>query len=134
MTSEHAGKECIFCSFVNTLPRENMVHDSELFIAVKDKFPVNKGHTLIIPRRHVEAFFDLTREEFSVLKPMMDAVKVELDEENRPDGYNIGINVGQHAGQTVFHVHIHVIPRYKGDVEHAAGGIRKFKQPLVEYE
>ena len=133
---KHEGdRSCVFCSILNANEGDRkFVHETEFFFAIHDRFPVNRGHTLIIPKRHVASFFDLTQDEFTALKPMIDSVKEKLDAEFKPDAYNMGINIGKWAGQTVFHVHVHLIPRYRGDVDHAAGGIRKFKQPLVEYE
>ena len=88
------------------------------------KYPVTKGHTLIIPNRHVSSYFDLTDEEKEDLFNLLEEVKAHLDEQYRPDGYNIGINDGVVAGQTIMHVHIHLIPRYAGDMENPRGGVR----------
>ena len=79
---------------------------------------------MVIPRRHVASFFDLTPEEISACMELINKEKKRIDEEFHPDGYNIGVNVGQAAGQSIFHVHIHIIPRYKGDVENPQGGVR----------
>ena len=92
--------------------------------AMFDGFPVSKGHVLIIPKRHVADYFDLTDEEIMAMQHMMKEIKGRLDEEFSPDGYNVGINVNEAAGQTVFHVHMHLIPRYRGDVENPRGGVR----------
>ncbi len=79
---------------------------------------------LIIPKRHVASFFDLTKEEQQDMLLLADRVKSIIDEKFHPDGYNIGVNVGEAAGQSVFHVHMHLIPRYKGDVSNPRGGVR----------
>lgn len=111
---------CIFCS----LTPDRIVAENELCFAIMDGFPVSKGHTLIIPKRHVADYFDLTSKEISAMQTMMKEIKYQRDHELHPDGYNIGINVNAAAGQTIFHVHMHLIPRYIGDVENPRGGIR----------
>jgi diadenosine tetraphosphate (Ap4A) HIT family hydrolase len=109
---------CVFCQ-INDIVLEN-----ELAIAFYDKYPVNKGHLLIIPKRHVEQYFDLTDQERSAIDQLLFEGKKIIDEQYQPDGYNIGINCGEAAGQTVFHVHVHLIPRFKGDMEDPRGGVR----------
>lgn len=93
-------------------------------MAIADNFPVSDGHTLIIPRRHVATLFEATDEERLALFALVDEVKLNLDVSHAPDGYNIGINSGEAAGQTIDHLHIHVIPRYSGDVADPVGGVR----------
>lgn len=112
---------CVFCE---KIAKGNVLFEDTLWVALEDGFPVSKGHTLIVPKRHVASFFDLTKEEFVALQEMICRVKVHIDSQYRPDGYNIGVNVGEAAGQSVFHVHVHVIPRYKGDVANPRGGVR----------
>lgn len=114
------NKNCIFCN----MEQERVLAENELCFAIRDGFPVSDGHTLIIPKRHVANYFDLTDEEVMAMQVMMKKFKSQLDTELSPDGYNIGINVNEAAGQTVFHVHMHLIPRYKGDVENPRGGVR----------
>jgi len=121
--------ECIFC----TLPKTDILVENELALAFFDKFPVNEGHVLIIPKRHVASLFDATREEIMDIWALLGNVKEMLDKRFHPDGYNVGINVGAAAGQTVFHMHVHVIPRYQGDVPDPRGGVRKIKKCLVPY-
>lgn len=111
---------CIFCN----LPQSEKIAESDLCFAMFDGFPVSKGHVLIIPKRHVADYFDLTDEEIMAMQHMMKEIKGRLDEEFSPDGYNVGINVNEAAGQTVFHVHMHLIPRYRGDVDNPRGGVR----------
>jgi len=89
-----------------------------------DKFPVSKGHSLIIPKRHCSDYFKLTFEEQSECWSIVNKVKQILIEKYDPDGFNIGININEVAGQTISHVHIHLIPRYKGDVKDPEGGVR----------
>ncbi|EAY24705.1 HIT family protein [Microscilla marina] len=110
---------CPFCQAnLSTIKSQQNV------FAIYDKYPVSPGHTLIIPNRHVANFFELTKEEMNDCWALAKEMKQILAEEYQPDGFNIGINVGEAAGQTIFHVHIHLIPRYKDDVENPAGGVR----------
>lgn len=112
---------CIFCDKV---ANGEALLQNELAIAFFDSFPVSRGHVLIIPRRHAETFFDLTDDELVAMKHLAFEVKALLDEQFHPDGYNIGLNCREAGGQTVFHCHMHVIPRYKGDVPDPTGGVR----------
>jgi diadenosine tetraphosphate (Ap4A) HIT family hydrolase len=98
--------------------------EDELTVVYKDGFPVSPGHTVIIPRRHFATLFDATEVEQMALLKALNLCKTILDERHSPDGYNIGINQGAAGGQSVPHLHIHVIPRYKGDREDPKGGIR----------
>lgn len=97
---------------------------NDLAFAVRDAFPVTEGHSLVIPRREVEHWWDATPDERSALMDLVEVVKRRLDVEHSPDGYNVGFNSGAAAGQTVPHLHLHVIPRYDGDVPDPRGGIR----------
>jgi len=112
--------KCLFCS----ISPDQILIDGPLALAKRDGHPVSKGHTLIIPRRHVLSFFDTTEEERLAMLKLLDEVKAMLDREHKPDGYNIGINNGAAAGQTVMHLHIHLIPRYLGDLPDPRGGVR----------
>jgi ATP adenylyltransferase len=111
--------ECIFCRPGRTILAENASG-----IAVFDKHPVSPGHVLIIPRRHATTVFDLTDEEYADCFRLARDVRPILEEKFKPDGYNIGANCGEAGGQSVWHAHIHVIPRYEGDVPHPKGGVR----------
>jgi diadenosine tetraphosphate (Ap4A) HIT family hydrolase len=97
-----------------------------LAIAIADGFPLSQGHSLIVPRRHVASWFDLSNEEHGAIVELLDRLRERLDATYAPDAYNIGINDGTAAGQTVMHVHVHVhvIPRYRGDTEDPRGGVR----------
>ncbi len=106
------------------LPQEAHVASNALAFAIRDGFPVSPGHTLIVPRRLVATWFEASREEQVAMLELVDAVKAQLDAEFGPDGYNIGINIGVAAGQTVMHLHMHLIPRFAGDVPDPRGGIR----------
>ncbi len=120
---------CIFCGEVY----KSKYLENEYAYAVYDLFPVNHGHTLIIPKRHTEGPFDLDPEEILAIHELMKECKIILDKEFQPEGYNIGVNYGEVAGQTIFHLHLHLIPRYRDDVVKPRGGIRNLKEPLVEY-
>jgi len=110
---------CLFCTDPQGVSLEN-----ELAYSARDTNAVSPGHTVIIPRRHVASFFDLTAEEIDACMDLIRQEKARIDAEHAPDGYNVGVNVGQAAGQSIFHVHIHLIPRYRGDVENPQGGVR----------
>ena len=112
-------QDCPFCN-----PDRQIILNSDLVFAVYDKYPVSKGHILVIPKRHVRNYFDLNKNEMASIWEMVTQVKTILDSKNKPQGYNIGFNVGEAAGQTINHVHIHVIPRYTGDMEDPTGGVR----------
>lgn len=113
--------ECPFCS----LSKDRvLLFETDNCIAFYDGFPVSPGHVLIIPKRHVASYFDLTDEERKSMNDVLLYVKQMIDEQYHPDGYNIGINVNEAAGQSVFHCHMHLIPRYKGDVINPKGGVR----------
>lgn len=112
------------CPFCNLSKNVEIICESDTCVAFYDKYPVSPGHALIIPKRHVASYFDLTDQEREAMNQMLQYVKKKVDERFRPDGYNIGINVNKTAGQSVFHVHMHLIPRYAGDVEDPKGGVR----------
>ena len=110
--------KCPFCDAEETLISNALAY------ALFDKFPVNPGHLLVLPRRHVASYFEATAAERAALLELIDAGKVLLEERFKPAGYNIGINVGSMAGQTIPHLHVHLIPRYAGDVADPQGGVR----------
>nr|WP_126456953.1 HIT family protein [Sulfuriflexus mobilis] len=110
---------CLFCTDPRGVSLQN-----ELAYSALDTYGVSPGHTLVIPRRHVASFFDLAPEEVSACMALITEERKLLDEKFKPDGYNIGVNVGTAAGQSIYHVHIHIIPRYEGDVENPQGGVR----------
>lgn len=110
----------MFC----TLPRERILAESDLAVCVLDAFPVSLGHSLVIPKRHVASFFDVTEVERHALLSLLDEARIMLNHQHAPDGFNIGINDGVAAGQTVLHLHIHLIPRYAGDRLDPRGGVR----------
>ncbi len=114
------ASDCPFCP----TPPSPPVAENATCVAFRDGMPVSRGHTLVAPRRHVASYFELDDDERRDLVALMETVKAQLDEEYGPDGYNIGINDGPAAGQTIMHLHLHVIPRYTGDAPDPRGGIR----------
>ncbi len=112
--------DCPFCRLDSLDP----ICESPLAYAFRDAFPVSPGHTLIVPRRHVASFFDLTADEQSALLDLARRAREILQPDLRPAGWNLGLNDGAAAGQTVMHVHLHLIPRYEGDQADPRGGVR----------
>jgi ATP adenylyltransferase len=118
---DHRDCTCLFC----TLPEERIVSSNSLALAIRDGFPVTEGHTLIIPKRHVADYFGLFQPEINAINRLLAEQKEKLQKEDGMiEGFNIGMNCGESAGQTIFHCHIHLIPRRVGDVENPRGGIR----------
>ena len=117
----HVSKGCPFC---NLSGDEDIIAETPTVVAVFDKYPVSPGHTLIIPKRHIALYRDLSVYEMNAMTYLLEYVKKKIDEHFHPDGYNVGINIGEAAGQSVFHCHMHIIPRYKGDVPNPKGGVR----------
>ncbi len=115
-----APPDCPFCG----MDRLRIHLESEFAVAFLDAFPVAEGHTLVVPKRHVVSLFELAEEELAAVWRAVARVREALASELRPDGFNIGLNDGTSAGQTVMHAHVHVIPRRKGDVVDPRGGVR----------
>jgi diadenosine tetraphosphate (Ap4A) HIT family hydrolase len=113
-------QSCLFCNLDDG--RVMIANDNTL--AIRDGFPVSLGHTLIVPRRHIASFFEATREEQMSMFDLLAEMRQRIQAEHNPDGFNIGINDGTAAGQTVMHLHIHLIPRYYGDMLDPRGGVR----------
>ena len=114
---------------MNTCPfcqpeKSRVVAANDHTIAIHDAFPITPGHTLIIPRRHISSLFEASREEQAALLDLLTEMRDHLLKERNPAGFNIGINDGPVAGQTVMHLHIHLIPRYTGDTADPRGGVR----------
>lgn len=121
---------CLFCH-----PKENeIIAENEHALLVTDTFPVSDGHCLVIPRRHIKTVFESTAEENAAFHELVLQAKKHLDEKYSPDAYNIGSNNGLEAGQSVFHLHIHIIPRYDGDVENPKGGVRWVVPEKSQYQ
>jgi len=113
-------KPCPFCH----LDHSRVIAENVLALVLRDGYPISPGHTLVIPRRHIGSFFEISDEERRAMLELLDHQKFLLDQELSPAGYNVGINDGAAAGQTVPHVHIHLIPRYAGDLPDPRGGVR----------
>ena len=114
-------EDCIFCN----LPEDRIIKSYNKFNIIRDLYPVTYLHSLVIPKRHVENYFDLYQEEFYELNFVLKELKFDLEKiDKKISGFNIGINIGKDAGQTIFHCHIHVIPRRRGDVDEPRGGVR----------
>ena len=114
-------EECLFCN----KKKQKIIFTSELLFVVRDSYPVTKLHTLIIPHRHVSNFFDLNDKELNDLNKILKKERkslLVLDKEIT--GFNVGVNAGKDAGQSIMHCHIHLIPRRKGDIENPQGGVR----------
>lgn len=113
--------DCPFCN-----PSEEvLLYENENIRILIDSFPANRGHLLIVPKRHIEDWRKLKEEEKQAIMKGVELAIEKLSEALKPDGFNVGINLGEAAGQTVAHLHVHVIPRYKGDTNFPRGGIRK---------
>ncbi len=113
--------DCLFCF----MPKERIISENELVYAIRDKYPVTPLHSLIIPKRHVVDYFSLTKDELLSCDVLLKEVKDSIQSDDEMvEGFNIGINSGEVAGQTIFHCHIHLIPRRSGDVENPRGGVR----------
>jgi ATP adenylyltransferase len=114
-------EDCLFCN----KKKQNILYSTKSIYVVRDSFPVTKYHSLIIPHRHISNFFDLNKDE---LKDLSDTLKKErqslLNLDKEISGFNVGVNVGKNAGQSIMHCHIHLIPRRKGDIENPRGGVR----------
>ncbi|MGB1884541.1 MAG: HIT family protein [Gammaproteobacteria bacterium] len=118
---------CLFCA-PSGITREN-----DLAWCTRDTYPVSPGHSLIIPRRHCAGFFDLSEEEIAACMALVNAERADVEQEFSPDGYNVGVNVGKAGGQSIFHVHIHLIPRFAGDSINPQGGVRQVIPDKAHY-
>lgn len=114
-----ASSGCIFCN-----PGREILAENALALAFLDSYPVSQGHVLVVPRRHVDTVWDLRDDEYAGCFDLVRNAKIAIESRHRPDGFNIGVNCGEAAGQTVMHAHIHLIPRYRGDVPNPRGGVR----------
>jgi len=120
---------CPFC----TLPADRILHRRSTAIALRDAYPISPGHTLIVPLRHVGSFFESSAAERLDLLALLDEAREQLICKHAPDSFNIGINDGPAAGQTVPHLHIHLIPRYRGDLPDPRGGVRWIIADKADY-
>ena len=122
------SNDCVFCN-----PENDIILETALAYSIFDRFPVSEGHALIIPKRHVGNYFDLNFNEQVACQLIVNRLKKTTDAKFKPGGYNIGVNIGQTAGQSINHVHIHLIPRYKGDVDNPLGGVRNVIANKADY-
>ena len=119
-----ATENCLFCN-IQTNERTRIIAENELAYVIRDGFPVTPGHTLIIPKRHAVDYFELVQSEVHAINALMHEQKKQLMlVDPSIEGFNIGMNCGEVAGQTIFHCHVHLIPRRRGDVENPRGGVR----------
>jgi ATP adenylyltransferase len=115
------NEECLFCN----KKKQKIIHSSELCFVVRDSYPVTKHHSLVIPHRHVSNFFDLSEHELNDINEILKKQRKSLlDLDKEITAFNVGVNAGKDAGQSIMHVHIHLIPRRKGDIENPKGGVR----------
>jgi diadenosine tetraphosphate (Ap4A) HIT family hydrolase len=121
---------CLFCEMSD----DKKIAENELAYAIFDAYPVNLGHVLVIPKRHYADFFESKEDEIVAIYNLIHKCKTIIDAKYNPTGYNIGININESAGQTIMHLHIHIIPRYNEDVDDPRGGVRKLKPQLVPYK
>ena len=126
----HRKKGCIFCN----ISQSKIVKSNELAVVIKDNYPVTKHHCLIIPKRHCSDYFDLYQPEINAISQLINEMKTELQKKDKTiKGFNIGNNSGEVSGQTIFHCHIHLIPRRKGDTENPRGGVRGVIKDKQDY-
>ena len=112
---------CVFCN----IPEESIVNNYNHFFIIRDTSPVTSLHSLVIPKRHIVSYFECSKDEYEEIPLVLNTQKTELKlTDDSITGFNIGMNIGEDAGQTVFHFHIHIIPRRKGDIDNPRGGIR----------
>ena len=124
------NKTCVFCEKVKA---SDVLYENELAAAFRDGFPISKGHTLIIPKNHIQDYFELNKETKESMNELVEIARNDLIEELNQDAFNFGLNSGPAAGQTVGHAHLHLIPRFEGDVEDPRGGIRWIISEKAKY-
>ena len=128
--NKFTDEDCLFCN----IPPVRIVLENELAYAVRDGYPVTEMHSLIIPKRHIQDYFDLTTEELIACDQLIRSLKDEIsNSDNSVNGFNIGMNSGETAGQTIFHCHIHLIPRRTGDIDNPRGGVRNIIPGMGNY-
>jgi len=133
-SQEKTSQGCLFCD-IQTKDRSRIVEENTLAYAIRDGFPVTEHHTLIIPKRHTLDFFGLTQAELNAIYSLIHSQKKVIEELDKTvEGFNIGANCGEIAGQSVWHCHIHLIPRRRGDVERPKGGVRHVIPNKGHYE
>ncbi len=121
---------CLFCN----VKKKEFIFENDLAFATFDSYPISKFHSLVIPKRHIKDYFDLTNEELASCHDLLSKLKNKINfEDNLVKGFNIGSNSGKSAGQSIFHCHIHLIPRRVGDVENPQGGVRSVIPSMQHY-
>jgi diadenosine tetraphosphate (Ap4A) HIT family hydrolase len=117
----------------SNIPKNKIIYENEYFFIIRDSFPVSPGHLLIVSHELRKDYFELTSNEKTNLSLVIEIAKEIIEKEFSPNGYNIGINCGETAGQTIFHFHCHIIPRYKGDMSNPKGGVRGVIPDKMKY-
>lgn len=121
ITTKYKMSSCVFCE----IPKNHFIYEDDFSFALFDRHPVTKYHTLIIPKRHFSNFFDATENEIASIHKALKYLKTKLEKlDKNITGFNIGINVGKSAGQSIFHLHVHLIPRKSRDTKNPKGGVR----------
>ncbi|WP_233598777.1 HIT family protein [Amycolatopsis sp. WAC 01375] len=121
--TEPVAAGCLFCRFRDSTVNDLLVEGQEIYVRW-DNYPAARGHAEVVPKRHVESYFALTASEHAEVYVLIKHARQAIERQFQPDGYTIGVNEGQAAGRTIDHLHIHLIPRYAGDVHDPRGGIR----------
>lgn len=124
---------CPFCEIARESSHKRIIAENEYAFLIRDGYPVSDGHSLVIPKRHISTFFETTEAEKLALLQLLDQAKAVVDTEYQPDAYNIGINDGPAAGQTILHLHIHLIPRYQEQDKDPRGGVRWVEPEKANY-
>lgn len=131
-------KYCLFCKAQEIEYKKEVVYENDFFYATRDSYPVTKLHTLVIPKRHFQSYFDMNNDEIKSINIVLNEQRKEIVKlDSSVTAFNIGINDGKDAGQSIYHLHVHLIPRRQGDVENPRGGVRGVipaKQKYVKKE
>jgi diadenosine tetraphosphate (Ap4A) HIT family hydrolase len=131
-------KYCLFCKAQEIEYKKEVVYENDFFYATRDSYPVTKLHTLVIPKRHFQSYFDMNNDEIKSINIVLNEQRKEIMKlDSSVTAFNIGINDGKDAGQSIYHLHVHLIPRRQGDVENPRGGVRGVipaKQKYVKKE
>jgi len=118
-------KYCLFCKAQEIEYKKEVVYENDFFYATRDSYPVTKLHTLVIPKRHFQSYFDMNNDEKKSINIVLNEQRKEIVQlDSSVTAFNIGINDGKDAGQSIYHLHVHLIPRRQGDVENPRGGVR----------
>jgi diadenosine tetraphosphate (Ap4A) HIT family hydrolase len=118
-------KYCLFCKAQEIEYKKEVVYENDFFYATRDSYPVTKLHTLVIPKRHFQSYFDMNNDEIKSINIVLNEQRKEIVKlDSSVTAFNIGINDGKDAGQSIYHLHVHLIPRRQGDVENPRGGVR----------